>query len=1056
MLLLLHSPPLAAHPSLYFNTGDIASLQSRTTDESENALGYDFASAFAQLQTLADQYKTSPCTYTVQIPDPDGIGSQEWTYTVSSAMPPGHPNNPGYPPWTGLSRLIQRRLEIMAFVYTMTGDPSYLTNQQGYGALDLVMSISSWSQWTDPAYACGGQTCLDTAHLTMGAAMIYDLGFDAMSSDERTTLQDAIVQLGIIPLAADVRTANQNGDVGAWFNGYAIRVTGLAVGSAAIAEDLGSNAETWLSLAHDSVEYFFNEQGSDGGTYEGQEYGSYAMDQLVTAAHVLEQAGMGQGLFDNAWLQSLPRFAAAFLGSKNKKLANFGDSALATYWGSTMMALAAHGNAHAQWYLSISGLSKPSSPRTFIWANPELVPEAIEGSGTSLFLDVGHAALRAGFEGDMVVAVKSGPPSVDVGHNHLDHNSFIISAYGEWIAGDPGYRSYFNVPERIYTSESVGHNTIMVDKWVSADGKSVTGGQVSRTGGSLEYLFDGKGYAKLVAKASSAYEPGLLSRFDRRIFYAKPDLVLVFDDIAAPESHEYSFLLHSGATSIISQDSHGPSGILLTGQTARLQSFLVSTAALKTSYPLVQQHTGAQKYGSYAEWRTNATAQVRISSAHVPGQIAHTELTNPGFEQGLLSWQARFSDGSHSEDTSTHHGGSKSAKISFDESRSGYYYSEPMTVLPSASVTTSVFVLSSATGHLGMQLYWMKDGAYIANPGGDFTSLDAAAASDWTQIELNATVPSQGVDALRISINFTGTGTVWFDDASFETNPRFEPTPLSHALALGDPPSGLVVQGPFGIEAAASLVGSGASGPTTLYPSSNDIPSVQSLSSDGSLFALGLDPWDQLKRAYVQGGSYISLGQTNLIEASKVGSFDLAVIRDHEGCATLYVTQVPTLQAAPYRVRVQVQQVMVDEQRVPFVIDGEDTVFPQGEDLGPGCPSGQTDGGDDADGAPGPDAGQADGDAGTGSDTGTSDSDGTDSGSLADSGDSTQQDLDTLDAGDSMGTDDASNQDHDIQPSVSGGCSCHQTESEPGLGAVFLLLLALGLALCRKRQGKTN
>ncbi len=138
-----------------------------------------------------DSYRSRPCTYSVQIPNSDGSGTVDWSYTVSTALPPPHPNNPSYPPWTGLSRLIQRRIETLAFVCAITGDSTYLSNADGYGALDTALAVASWSQWTDPGYSCGGRTCRDTAHLTMGLAMVYDLAFDAMTQAERDQLRNA-------------------------------------------------------------------------------------------------------------------------------------------------------------------------------------------------------------------------------------------------------------------------------------------------------------------------------------------------------------------------------------------------------------------------------------------------------------------------------------------------------------------------------------------------------------------------------------------------------------------------------------------------------------------------------------------------------------------------------------------------------------------------------------------------------------------------------------------------------------------------------------------------
>ncbi len=929
-----------AHPSLYFQAADLASIQARAQDDATNALGYDFASVFQEMRDRADGYRSSPCTYTVQIPNPDGSGSVEWSYTVSEEMPPPHPNNPRYPPWTALSRRIQRRLETLAFVYAVTGDETYLTNQDGYGALDLALAVSSWDQWTDPGYSCGGRTCLDTAHLTMGVALVYDLGFDAMSPTQRTRLRQALVDLGVVPLAADVAQANESGTASAWFNGYALRVTGLAVGAAAVAPEVGAQADDWLRLAGDSVRSFFDSQGSDGGTFEGQLYGSYAMDQLVIAAHVLAQQGVATDLFDHPWLATLSTFVASFLDSGNHRLANFGDSSEAAYWANTMFGLAARGDGLAQWYLLVTGHARPSSPLQFVWADPGLPPDPPEGSGSALFHDVGHAVLRAGFSGAPVVAVKSGPPEVSVGHNHYDQNSFIVSAYGEWIAADPGYRNYFNAAKRTYTTESVGHNTILVDKAVASDGSSVQGGQVSLTGGSLNYLLDGRGYAKVVGKANSAYEPGLLTRFGRRIFYAKPDLVLVFDNLAAPQAHEFSWLLHAPRGGAVRSGERGPSEMVLYGKLARLQAFLVASVALKTGYPKSFFHPGAEEYGPYAEWRTSAARAVRFVAALVPGSESHTSLANPGFEDGFASWTPRFQDGSHQVDETVARSGAKSGRISFDSSRTGYYYSEPISVLPSASIHAQVYVRAQATGTVRLQFYWMESGAYIEDPAGDAATLDAASAGDWTLLSLDGTVPDRGVDAVRLALVFSGTGTVWFDDAEVEATPSPQSTPLARAVALLDAsgvPEGIVVEGPFGVEAAASVFGAGISGDVVLEPASGEIPAVSRLSSDGEIFCVGLTPAGELKRAYLQGGTYVALGDVRMASGSEWGSFEVAVERDATGCASLYLTQVPTLEAPPYRIRAQVAQVFLDGRRVPFVQEGDEVVFPEGSDLGPGC-----------------------------------------------------------------------------------------------------------------------
>ena len=135
-----------------------------------------------------------------------------------------------------------------------------------------------------------------------------------------------------------------------------------------------------------------------------------------------------------------------------------------------------------------------------------------------------------------------------VGHDHFDSNSFIINMDGSWVAADAGYEDYFNTPRHLFTTGSIGHNTLLVDESIAADGSDFTGGQDVLAGGTLDGLFDGAGYAAVRGHAAATYATGLLDHFDRDVLYAKPDVVFVLDDVAAPAAHAFSFLLHAGPT----------------------------------------------------------------------------------------------------------------------------------------------------------------------------------------------------------------------------------------------------------------------------------------------------------------------------------------------------------------------------------------------------------------------------------------------------------------------------------------------------------------------------
>lgn len=1038
----------SGHPSLLFDSAGLQKLKERATDTTDTGLGWKFSDVIANVKKQADTFKNTPYSYTVDIPNPDGNGSVKWTYTLSESLPPPHPNNSNYPPWTAVSRQLQNRMETMALMYVLTEDSSYILNANKTGALDIAAIVSKWSQWTDPDYNCGLKSCLDTAHLTIGVSVVYDLVYGVMSGPDRQLLRNALIEKGIKSLAADIDNVIKTpGGIVRWLNGYALWVTGLAYGASSVHAEATTQAPAWLKLARDGTLAFYKGQGTDGGTLEGHLYGSYAMDNIVNAAFVLERKPDGEGIFDNSWVKRLPQFIISFLDSKNSSLANFGDSSAAIYWATTMFSLAARGDATAQWYLRTTRTSKPNGITNIILARPELAPEKPKGSGTALFQHVGYAALRGGFDGAPVVAVKSGPTSTNIGHNHFDHNSFIISANGEWIASDPGYREYFNVPRRIYTTGTVGHNTIMVDKSVSADGATCLGGQDKVIGGKLDFLFDGSAYAKVVANAENSYPNGLLSRFGRRVVYARPDVVFVFDDIAAPAAHEYSWLLHTAANGTIDK-AGGPAEMVSVGNSAQMQTFIASSTPWREGYPKALTYPGADAFGPYGEWRSQQTQAVRFAAAMVPRAYAHTSFSDPGFE-GILfqNWTPRYAnDGTHAQDSSVKRSGNKSARIALSGSvTAGYYYSEPIVIAPKKRFKTSVYFKSSgATGTVGMQPYYMLNGKYIDAPAGESVTKDASSGTDWTHIELSSAAPSTNVDAVRIALQFSGKGTVWFDDASYTAIDSVDyTTPPSKADILretqaGCGDSGVVVSSSsYGVEIGASTFGSGKAPPFVFDAVSNTIPEAKKIATDADVFALGKTTNNQFKRAYVQNGSYIDVNGDRLVKADKRASFDVRV--DVTGsCVRVYATEVKTVEGPPYSVRVNANEVYLNGTRVAFTIKDAMTVFPDGSDVGKDCDS------EDIPDASPPD-GESDG-AGGGAN---------DDAAQKDSGAAGTERLDGGTGGSSADATDQADTQND------GGCDCALVASPRSSGwpikvPISVLGAVLGLLTMkrRRRQGK--
>ncbi|MGE0871693.1 MAG: heparinase II/III family protein [Kofleriaceae bacterium] len=627
-----------SHPSLLFDDAELATLKTRACGITVPCTP---TAAFQAIRTKADQYLAAPFTYEADIPNANGIGSVHWTYTISGTPPGPHPNNPDYPVWTGLAKAIQERIEVLALAYAMTGEGRYLLSYnsagQRVGAVSMALEVATWGStwldrdaaWSDPEYVghccCSAvanrpmKSCLDTAHLSQAVAFAYDVGWAGMQPATRDALRTALIDKGISRLVSDQQDINQNPSVLAP-NYRALRLSALAIASAAVAPEAGAPALDWMNMAFDAGAAFLAEQAGDGGAYEGQMYGSYAAEHLLAAADVLSRKGVRPGgTLYTPWLTGLTRFALPFYATNFLTIANFGDSFSGSAWADSLFQLAhatpgkPNRDRFAKWLLERMGYALPNTARRFIWFEPTLTAATPVGSGSQSFSLVGHAALRAGFAGAPLIAVKSGPPLVTIRHNHFDANSFVINSDGEWLAADPGYRDYFNATLEAFTTGSIGHNTVLVDG----------AGQVSLRGGSLEPLFDGVGYASIVSNAHAAYAPGLLTQFRRRFLYAKPDVFVVIDDIAAPQPHVYSTLLHTTAGGTIAAAGNG--ALTIQRGIARLDVFRDSQSALTTT---ISESPAPAQYGPYAETRnTSSQSALHAAMALVPGRTSTAPAT---------------------------------------------------------------------------------------------------------------------------------------------------------------------------------------------------------------------------------------------------------------------------------------------------------------------------------------------------------------------------------------------------------------------------------------------
>jgi hypothetical protein len=128
-------------------------------------------------------------------------------------------------------------------------------------------------------------------------------------------------------------------------------------------------------------------------------------------------------------------------------------------------------------------------------------------------------------------------------HGHEPQNDFMLNAYGESLLAGNSYRdshhSKFHIGW-VYRSQS--HNTV----GVNGEGQILPPLKMRSDPPSCGKIIDfdlQPGLDYVTGDATAAYD-GRLTRATRTIAFAKPDLIVVYDDLSAPTPATYQFYLH--------------------------------------------------------------------------------------------------------------------------------------------------------------------------------------------------------------------------------------------------------------------------------------------------------------------------------------------------------------------------------------------------------------------------------------------------------------------------------------------------------------------------------
>ena len=184
-----------------------------------------------------------------------------------------------------------------------------------------------------------------------------------------------------------------------------------------------------------------------------------------------------------------------------------------------------------------------------VFDDPDLASEQpADRERSAVFPTSGIALTRSDWSDEaLFVGFKTGPTRV--GHSHLDIQSFVVTKGSRPLVVDSGiwpYAHFLNFGDtsgprwEFDNNATIGHNAVLVD------------GQGQSYGGAGTFLAtdSNQELSWFVSDGSDLY-PGLLDRYERWVVFVVPDVVLVYDDLAADVPRHWEWVVHPGGHTVV-------------------------------------------------------------------------------------------------------------------------------------------------------------------------------------------------------------------------------------------------------------------------------------------------------------------------------------------------------------------------------------------------------------------------------------------------------------------------------------------------------------------------
>lgn len=371
-----------------------------------------------------------------------------------------------------VSREALRRVLCLAFVYRISGEPSYA--QRAIIEMEAAAAFTDWN----PSHF------LDVAEMTAGLAIGYDWLLPLLSAEQESRIRQAIVEKGIAPSFTGKHSWVRGNN-----NWNQVCHGGMVLGALAVLEHESERAAQVILRALDGLPHAMKEYQPDGVYVEGPSYWAYGTTYNILCIAAFESAlNTDFGLVDSPGFRETGAFPLYMTGPTGNHF-SFSDCGSrgacfpAMYWFARR--LDDPGLFHFEHYWLEKTLRGEASskgrflPLVLLWWDgrpPETPRQPRHWKGEGLNPIAVHRTSWTD-PNAVFLAVKGGTPSAN--HGHMDIGSFILEADGVRWALDIMGRGYGDLEARglgiwnksqdsdrwqIYRYHNSSHNTLTVNK----------------------------------------------------------------------------------------------------------------------------------------------------------------------------------------------------------------------------------------------------------------------------------------------------------------------------------------------------------------------------------------------------------------------------------------------------------------------------------------------------------------------------------------------------------------------------------------------------------------